>query len=306
MTDLTIEDVRLFEDGTPQRVAVLEAPGAGRQTPLEVILLLDVSLSVMNHNLLNSFSIRETILEGLDEFAGVSIYAFAQRLKRFCRPTRDPEKLETALKSAYGYAHGGTRLYEAIMRTCQDAAESGGAATRLMVVLSDGFSTTSTPPEQALAAARHFGITLYPVILGHDRVLQQAASAGGMHAPSRHNQPWGPTPPPGVGPARGGGYGMRDAMQRNRESRARWLEWRMAAFAALGDATGGRSFDPPEVSNGIVGRILLAVTQAARAEYVAGYYPAAGDGAPRARVVSVQLVGKGKGKIQGGRRLVVR
>jgi hypothetical protein len=60
------EDIHLLEDGQPQKIALFEGPGQnGRRTiPVEIILLFDVSLSVMNDNLLDSYSIRDTLLPG--------------------------------------------------------------------------------------------------------------------------------------------------------------------------------------------------------------------------------------------------
>src|SRR5690349_21828814 len=51
--NLAPADIQLLEDGKPQKIAVFEGPAtAARTVPVEVILLFDVSMSVMNEGLL--------------------------------------------------------------------------------------------------------------------------------------------------------------------------------------------------------------------------------------------------------------
>jgi VWFA-related protein len=309
--DLGVEDIQLLEDGVAKRIALFEGPQGGsarRTTPVEIILLLDVSLSVMNWNLLDSLSLKDTLLDGLGDHVTISIYAFAGRLKRFTRPTRDVEKLKAALGAAYGYAHGGTRLYEAIMQTARDAASSGTNATRLMLVLSDGLSTTKRRPDDAVQVANVFGIPLYPVVLGHDRVVKQAnrgeTQLGG--GPPLRGGTWGNRPPPGAA-QRGRLPGGMPAEQRReeREARARDLELRMAEFAATGTETGGRSFDPKIVNNAMIREIFESLVKQINAEYVVGYYPPSPGDNRRAHQIQVTLRDKNRGKIYGGSRMAV-
>lgn len=307
VADLRAEEIQVLEDGMPQKVAILEGPqdwkNGGRTIPIEVTLLLDVSLSVMNQSLLDSFSIKETLLDGLGDGVSVSIYGFARRLKRFVGPTSDVEKLGGALKKAYGFAHGGTRLYEAIMKSSQDAANSGANATRLMIILSDGFPTSDADPEKAGMVANYYGITLYPVVLGHDRIVKQAAAQqGGLRGwnPARgKDRVWGGRSLPGVGAPR-----VRQQGQKDRTSRAHAQESRMAKFAGLGAATGGRSFDPKTVNNMMIREIMRSIVKQVKAEYVAGYYPASTGGEQTVRQVQVTLLSKKRGKLYGGKRLV--
>lgn len=274
------EDIELREDGVPQKVALFEGPSTGRTVPLEVILLFDVSLSVANINLLNG--IHDTIIKGIGEHVSVSVYAFANRLRRFTAPTRDLAQLKTALDAALDYAHGGTRLYEAIMNTAADASRAGsGPSSRLMIVFSDGFSTSKTKPEAAVKAARAFGIPLYPVVLGHQRIAEQARSVGGGRRDI------------GVNPR---------ALER--QGRALEKEWQMREFADIAAATGGRSFDPPFLNELMVREILKSVVRDVQAEYLAGYYPASGE-TRRLHKVEITLRDKKAGKIYGGTRTVV-
>lgn len=274
------EEIELREDGVSQKIALFEGPSTGRTVPLEVILLFDVSLSVDNLNLLNG--IHDTILKGIGDHVSVSVYAFANRLRRFTAPTRDLAQLRIALDAALGFAHGGTRLYDAIMNTAADASRAGsGPASRLMIVFSDGFATSKTKPEAAVKAARGHGIPLYPVVLGHQRIVDQSRMVTGGRRDI------------GVNPR---------ALER--QGRAMEKEWQMREFADIAAATGGRSFDPPVLNELIVREILKSVVRDVQAEYLAGYYPAAGE-TRRSHKVEVVLRDKRAGKIYGGVRTVV-
>ncbi len=303
--DLGKEEIQVLEDNVPQKIAIFEGPGtAGRTIPIDVTLLLDVSLSVMNKSLLDGFSVRDTLFDGLGDNVRVSVYAFANKLRRFTAPTHDLKKLETALTRAYESAHGGTRLYEAVVRACEDSARFSAGRNRLMVILSDGFSTAKTPPDEAIAAARYFGMTLYPVVLGHAAIVQRAAK-GRSQTPMRgrinirSRSPWGRRLLPGAGVSTG-----RARIQNERQSRAHQLELRMARFAAIGDATGGRSFDPITVNNMMIRKILRAIVKQVQDQYVAGYYPASSGAEKRPHPVKVILRNPNRGKIYGGERVV--
>ena len=172
--NLKPDDIQLLEDGVAQKIAVFEGPGTGRSVvPVEVILLFDVSMSVMNENLLDPFILKETVLDGIGGNTGISVYAFAQRMQRFTGPTRDVEKLKQSMEQIRQFAHLGTRLYEAIVFAAQDAAKAGGNVTRLMIIFSDGEPTTKMKPEDAVKAVHAEGIQLYPVVLGHERLKQR-------------------------------------------------------------------------------------------------------------------------------------
>lgn len=286
---LTAEDFRLEIDGQPQPIAFVEGPAAEaagqRELPVEVILLLDVSLSVMNRSLLDVSLLEETFLNELGDHVAVSIYGFAGRLKRFCRPTRDPAKLSTALDAAFDYAHGGTRLYEAIMLTAKDVTAGRPPARRLLVVLSDGFGTTKLPSTNAIRLARILGLEVYPVVLGHHKAMERAQLAINRQSARRQRARRLPPPPSTQNPG----------------ARARDAEARMAEFAGVGASTGGRSYDPRVVNRSMVRRILDSLVRQIDAEYVVGFYPPAAE-APSAHRVQVSLRGSRKQKLYGAER----
>jgi VWFA-related protein len=293
--DLKAEDIQLLEDGAPQKIAVFEGPGTSSRTivPVEVILLFDVSMSVMNENFLDPFMFKEALLDGIGGQVGISMYGFAQRMQKFTGPTRDVAKLKRSMEQIRDFAHLGTRLYEAIRFAAQDAAQAGGNVTRLMVIFSDGEPTTKMKPEEAVKAANAEGIQLYPIVLGHERLRRRlnrgggGGVGGGMGPPGRGNQNPG---------AQNGNPG---------QWRAQDLERDMLDFASIGEPTGGRSFDPQLVSSSVIRTILAGIVQKVRAEYVVGYVPASAEDGKRAHKMQVKLIAKNKGKLSGGVRSVV-
>lgn len=308
--DVRAEHIELLEDGKPQKVALFEGPGEGgrRTLPVEIILLFDVSLSVMDDNLLDSYAIRDKVLDGLGGNVGVSVYAFGGKLKKFSPPTNDIEKLKKALDGVYKFTNPGTPLYESIMRVSKEAYDSGGPnVTRAMVIFSDGELTTKEKPEKAAAVANFYGVTLYPVLLGHDRAIKQAMQGN-------------PSPTGGYGnvmgqnPARGGppfGPGSMNNPQVNqaqsqRMARLRDKEAQMLEFASVAPPTGGRSFDPPSINGVMIKAILSAIVAGVRSEYVAGFYPPSSEGEKQPHKLEVRLLDKSKGKLSGGARTILR
>ena len=297
---LTAEDLSVSEDGRPQRVALFEGPGVGgpeaeRQVPVEIILLLDVSLSVMNRSLLDVYTLKEELLDDLGDNVSVGIYAFANKLTRLTRPTRDLDKLQSALERAYDLAGGGTRLYEAVMQTCRDAAQGDRQASRFLLVLSDGFPTGQAPPEYAVRVAQMYGIPVYPVILGHQQIVERAQTTGGGRNinPGRR------------GRSTVGGPTDQQVRQRERMARGREQEEKMGVFAAVGEATGGQAFDPLRISNKALRGVFKGIAEQVRAEYVVGYYPDSVDEEKTPHQVQITLSESVRGKIYGGSRVVV-
>ena len=284
--DLRADDIQLLEDGKPQKIALFEGPGqpGRRSIPVEIILLFDVSLSVMNANLLDSYAIRDTVLTGLDGTVGVSVYAFGARFKKFTAPTKSIKRLKEAMDSAYRFTNPGTPLYESIRKAAEDAWATGGPnVARVMLIFSDGEATTKEKPTNAVKTANQYGVTLYPVVLGHRRAQQRVHAAPGPAVP-------------GAGPA--------NPQQQARADRLRDQEAQMAEFASIAEPTGGRSFDPPMINNMSMKQILAAVASGVRTEYVTGFYPAAVV-PKQPHKLEVKLLNKSKGRLSGGQTTVV-
>jgi VWFA-related protein len=281
--DVRASDIELLEDGVVQKLVLFEGPTSGpggrRTIPIELILLMDVSRSVMNEGMLDAFIVKETLLDGLGGNISISVYVFGDRLRRVCAPTNDVVKLKQAFDLVYKTAFTGTRLYEAIMETARVASTASGAnATRLMLVMSDGFATTKTPPRNAAKVANAYGIPIYPMVLGHDKIVKQIQA---------QNQPARPGANPPI-----------------RYSQAQDRELEIQEFALLGELTGGRSFDPPMANSLIMRSILKSMVSQIVCEYVVGYNPGTPGATPQTHKVKVQLRNKSLGKLAGGTRLL--
>lgn len=304
VNDLGPDAFELLEDGVVQNIAFVEGPsdqpGQGRTVPTEIIFLIDFSYSVMQPGLLDFVTIRSALLDTLREDVFISIYGFAGTLKRFTGPTRDLAKLQRAVDNVYAAEAGGSKVYEAIIQTARDVTSRGGSMSRMMIVFSDGMSTTKLDPRIAAQAANVMGIPIYPVILGHERLAKRARGertfGGGRHPNPRvgnnRNNRVGPLPPQ-----------MRNANRAGSNLRAQ--ENRMRIFADLGRQTGGRSFDPMVINNQVIRQILGSLSNLAQTEYVVGYYPQAVDEERTGHQVEVRLTDSQVGTLYGGRRLII-
>lgn len=316
------EAFQLFEDGVPQDIAFVEGPPAEGETvversvPTEIIFLIDFSYSVMTPGLLDFNTIRSTMLEGLRKDVQISVYGFAANLKIFTGPTRDLAKLQKALDQSFASEAGGSRVYEAIMQTARHAANRGGNVSRMMVVFSDGLSTTDLDPELVARSANAFGIPLYPVVLGHERIRKRSQGLVGgpglgiRAGTTEHRQP----NPAGLGGGNQQGarpgepqFGPRanPVPNMNRQSNARNQEVLQQVFADLGPKTGGRSYDLPVLNNKVIREILGSLSTLAETEYVIGYYPKAVDTELQAHAVEVRLASDEIGQLYGGQRFVI-
>ena len=304
----------LREDGVLQDIAFVEGPSnggdesslesTGRTVPTEIIFLIDFSYSVMTPGLLDFHAIRSTMLEGLRKDVMISVYGFASKLRIFTGPTRDLAKLQRALDQSFESEAGGSRVYEAIMQTARHAANRGGNVSRMMVVFSDGLSTTNLDPDLVARSANAFGIPIYPVVLGHDRIVARAqglrGGLGGGFGVGRHPNPGNnQRAQPQFGATR------NPVGQMQRQSNARSQETLQRIFADIGPRTGGRSYDLEVINNAVIREILKSLSTLAATEYVVGYYPRAVDEELSAHAVEVSLVSEEIGRLYGGRRLVV-
>jgi VWFA-related protein len=266
--DIREEQIRIVEDGVPKPLALFEGPQAGRRNfPIVMILLLDVSQSVMNIGLLNGAVLKETVFGGLDESASIGIYAFQRRTRQFCSPTRDIRLLEEGLRHAYDFEGLGSMIYESIIQVSREVARQNPGSVRAMIVFSDGFETGKAVAKDAVAAASQSDFKLFPVVLGHSRLAERIQRA----RPEARYQ-------------------------------AEWQEKRMAEFAEIGELTGGRSFDPQLISPAVVREILRIVALETSNEYVTGYFADSSEGPPRKRSARVILADKSLGKLRGGRK----
>lgn len=296
-------DIEILENGTPQKIAFFEGGDyAPRRVPVDMILLFDVSGSVTQAGLLDAVVFKRDLLDGLP-IVSLGVYAFDSRLWRLTRLTRDLGQLKFAfdlvehperrrksgvrsvpLKPPPGRKGGrpGTNLYEAVIETARDLAQGQPNHSRMMVVFSDGFGTTDARPEDALKVLNPLGITVHPVILGHQPLVERIKEA--VRA---------------VNASGGKNPGARDRL-----SRLEMQEQEVQDFASLGERTGGRAFDPMIFNDSTVKQIIQGLVGYVQTEYVAGYTPQS-TGGKRSYKVQVRLKNKSLGKLSGGFRTVI-
>ena len=274
--DVRREQIRVLEDGRPQEIAVLETAATRDRTVLpEVVLLLDVSSSVMDERLLDEALVREALLGSLHAGSTVGLCAFGGTLQCFAEPTRDASALARAFGEAIGFGHEtrrtGTRLYASIADVAKRPA-AAPRAQRAMIVFTDALDTQRGKVDEAIEAARAADVRVYAVKLS--QAFQDTAMGRG---------PFGRGGPP---------------------NRAMY-DYKKLELDALPEETGGRSFEPGTLDGGTIAGILREIGTDIAHEIVAGYEPR-GEGGGRKRKVKVELVDKSLGKIRDGERTVVR
>jgi VWFA-related protein len=181
-------DVRVLDNGVERPVEFFEGGcGAARTLQIEIAILFDLSGSVMDRRLIDWPAYRDTFLTALAS-ARLSVYGFSSTLYRFCNPTRDQEQLRDALgrvqRSTETSAVGAVAIpltlppkqsahpvwmswiYESTLAAAKDATERD--ATRVVVVVSDGQSSTTTSVETVADEIQALGVSVFPIILGSD------------------------------------------------------------------------------------------------------------------------------------------
>jgi VWFA-related protein len=320
-------DLELLEDGAVKPIHFLEGGGTeSAAIPLDLILLFDQSGSVMNANLLSPLMFQQKLLDELPNVR-LAVYGFTNNLRKYASPTRDAAQLSAAFESLRaGHASderiplalfpktsagkGMTWLYEAILRTAEDTTRSNEKVVRNMVVFSDGLGATTAQARDAAGPCEALGIPVYPVILGHRRVLDRLQNAGVKQPPAASSTfPSNPKSRKANSPdanARALAQkqrqeekaAAREKSAENAEARERLVE----DFARLGEMTGGRSFDPPEISLDVMQKVLEGMAVLMRTEYIAGFVPEGAGGAPRKHKIEIKLRNSELGKLVGGKR----
>lgn len=313
--NLKPEDFELLEDGKPREFTVFEhGPATDRTVPVNLVLLFDISGSVTGARLLNGLVFKENLLDGLENVF-LSVYGFSDELRRYTKPTRDLAVLDTAIRAVGDQkpaetielkalpkrtaTRPGTWIYESIIATAhdsmpqpdvhsvlnppedaQDAAPPLPTANVLMLVFSDGLNTTSSIPEDAISVCQELGVTVYPVVLGHRALLEQLKTFQDRAAKDKTD-------------ARANALVGRVEAQLNEVQR----------FGRMGDPTGGRGIDLPQISLDVIKQILIYMVGQIRHQYTIGFVPETGP-KPRAHKLEVRLVDKSTGQLSGGKRTV--
>jgi VWFA-related protein len=271
---LTPEQIRVLEDGRPQKIALLETPSTrARTVPPEVTLALDVSSSVMDEKLLDESLVKEVLFASLGEQARVGLCAFGGELRCLRPPSRDADALvegfQEALKFGWDTRHEGTRLYASLADMCRRPKEAGNKAQRALIVFSDGLDNRGGKVGEAIQAAAEGDVRVYSVLLSQ---AYQSTSRNGPFAgvPSRT-----------------------------------MYDYKKMDLGRLAEESGGRAYEPGTIDEKTLAKILRSIATEISMENVVGYQPE-GAASGRKRRVKVELVDKSLGSIKDGERTLVR
>jgi VWFA-related protein len=130
VTDLTAGDFKLFENDRPQ---VVDGFSAERR-PLRIAIVLDTSLSMEGEKLNAAIASAIEFLNILKPGDEGLVIAFSDKVSILQDLTSNRSDMEAAIRKSV--AHGGTALYDAIVKASERLAEFDGR--RVLVVLSDG------------------------------------------------------------------------------------------------------------------------------------------------------------------------
>jgi VWFA-related protein len=268
------DQIRVLEDGRPQKIALLETPSTRERTiPPEVTLALDVSSSVMDERLLDESLVKEVLLASLGEQARVALCAFGGSLHCFQSPTRDSGALldgfQQALRFGWETRRQGTRLYASIADICRRPKE-GEKAQRAVIIFSDGLDNVGGKVQEAIQAAAEGDVRIYSLLLS--QAFQTSSRNAGF----------------------GGGVPNRSM-----------YDYKKFELSRLAEETGGRAFEPGTVDPKSLAKILRAIATEISMENVVGYQPEGAASGQKHRV-KVELADKSLGSIKDGERTLVR
>jgi VWFA-related protein len=267
------DQIRVLQDGRPQKIELLETPSTRERTiPPEVTLALDVSSSVLDERLLDESLVKDVLFASLGEQARVGLCAFGGELRCLRGPTRDAETLvdgfQEALRFGWEQRREGTRLYASLADLCRRPKE-GEKAQRALIVFSDGLENRGGKVQEAIQAAAEGDVRVYSVL------LSQAFQT------SSRNAGFGGVP-----------------------NRAMY-DYKKFELSRLAEESGGRAFEPGTVDPKSLGKILRAIATEISMENVVGYQPEGAASGQKHRV-KVELVDKSLGSIKDGERTLVR
>ena len=267
------DQIRVLEDGRPQKIALLETPSTRERTlPPEVTLALDVSSSVMDERLLDESLVKDVLFATRGEQARVGLCAFGGELRCLRAPTRDAESLvegfQEALRFGWETRREGTRLYASLAELCRRPAD-GEKAPKALIVFSDGLDNRGGKVQEALRAAAEGDVRVYSVLLSQAfQTSSRNAGFGGV--PSRT-----------------------------------MYDYKKFELSRLAEDSGGRSFEPGTVDPKSLAKILRTIATEISMENVVGYQPE-GPATGAKRRVKVELADRSLGSIKDGERTLVR
>lgn len=138
--NLTAEDFVVEEDGVTQQVQTLGEPG---KTPIEMVLLFDVSRSIRNRFDFEREAASRFVNQVLKPGDGISIFAIGT-VPKLAVPRTDNVEKAVAGAMAIQPTEDSTAFHDTVVKAAQHISDSSNPEVRrVMVVLSDGEDTNS-------------------------------------------------------------------------------------------------------------------------------------------------------------------
>ena len=156
------DDFQVFDNGTPQEVAVFERQS---DQPLSVALMVDTSGSTakeLRYEIDSASRFLKVLLSEGNPKDMVALYNFNWQIVRNNYFTHNHASLANSLKGLHGEA--GTSLYDAIYLAARDLEDREGR--KVMIIVTDGGDTTSSKTlKEALEEAQLGDAVIYPMVV---------------------------------------------------------------------------------------------------------------------------------------------
>jgi VWFA-related protein len=159
---LQAADFEVLDNGVRQQVDLISF----EQVPLNVVLALDMSDSVIGERLDQLRSAARDLLKGLKREDQAGLITFSHLVVQGSGLTNDVEQVSTSLNRSL--APGQTALVDGSFAGMMLGESDVGRA--LLIVFSDGLDTSSwLSPDLVLDTARHSDVVVYSVAIGGPR-----------------------------------------------------------------------------------------------------------------------------------------
>jgi Ca-activated chloride channel family protein len=156
---LLAADFEVLDNGVPQQVDLISF----EQVPLNLVLVLDMSRSVVGERLEHLRDGARTVLNGLIHEDQAALVTFSEAVVRGSVLTTDFEQVRAALKQPG--ERGNTALIDAVYSGMMVGESDVGRA--LLIVFSDGLDTASfLSPDVMLETAKRSDVVVYAVVAG--------------------------------------------------------------------------------------------------------------------------------------------
>jgi Ca-activated chloride channel homolog len=156
---LQAADFEILDNGMPQQVDLISF----EQIPLNLVLVFDMSSSIVGERLEHLRDGARTVLSGLAREDQAALVTFSEAVVRRSELTTKVEQVRAALMQAGG--RGDTALIDAVYTGMMVGESDVGRA--LLIVFSDGLDTASfLTPEVMLDTAKRSDVVVYAVVAG--------------------------------------------------------------------------------------------------------------------------------------------